>query len=214
MNPAPNQLPAAPPSPPASPAQRKALALQRIDASRTQLILCLLPPEPQKQSATAGATGSPDFLGFATTLMNRIERNGLVNGGWRMLRAWGRRWWTRQPWHAPVELVVTTVAHEAKPIIRRHPWATLAVGAAVGASLVAALPWAGSRIRQQARPWRNHLGSLVWGQLAQASVQMALAGAVTAWLSGLTRQSTSDPADGAAPADPLSQPPSPSPTDA
>ena len=176
--------------PTATPAQRKAQALQRLDASRTQIILRLLPDDPAPpRGAASTPSGTADFHGFTTTLLKRIERNGLVNGGWRMARAWGRRWWNRQPWHAPVELLASTLAHEAKPIIRRHPWATLAAGAALGAGLMAAMPWAGRTVRQRAKPWGTQVGGLLWTQLAQAPVQIALAGAVTMWLNELTRKS-------------------------
>ena len=174
----------------ATSAERKELALRRLDASRTQIIIQLLPHEPTRSGSEASAPGSaPDFQGFATSLLKRIERNGLVNGGWRMARAWGRRWWTRQPWHAPAELLASTLAHEAKPIIRRHPWATLAVGAALGAGLMAAMPSAGRAVRQRAKPWSHQMGGLLWTQLAQAPLQIALASAVTAWLTDLARKS-------------------------
>lgn len=187
-----------PTSPPATPshpeqaersaAQRKAMALQRIDASRTQLIICLLPKEPQQpataaeQAAEAADNGLHSVQRFSTSLMKRIERNGLVNGAWRTARTWSRRWWTRQPWHAPAELVITTLAHETRPIIRRHPWAALAAGAAVGALLMGARPLLSNTLRRSALPVRNHLGGLLWTQLAQAPVQLALAGALTAWI--------------------------------
>jgi hypothetical protein len=174
----------------ASPAERKALALQRLDASRTQIILRLLPDEPARSSPkSTGPNAGPDFQGFTHTLLKRIERNGLANGAWRMARAWGRRWWTRQPWHTTAELLASTVAHEAKPIIRRHPMAALAAGAAVGAGLMALSPWAGRALRQKARPWSHQFGGMLWRQLAQAPVQIALATAVTAWLTELSRAS-------------------------
>lgn len=180
------------PTPPmanASPADRKALALQRIEASRSQLIVHIYPAPVQRQRTGANTTGSPPIWDGMAGLMARAQRNGFVNAAWRTARALGRRWWTRQPWHASVDLVASTLAHEAKPIMHRHPWATLAVGGAAGALLVVALPWATRSIKSQAGPWRNNLGGMLWHQLGQAPVQLAMTAAITAWIAEFNQRS-------------------------
>src|SRR5690606_37361213 len=110
-----------------------------------------------------------------------VERNGLIQGGGRALWKLARRWWTRQPWHSSVELVSGTVAHEVRPLIRRHPWAALAMAAGLGATVVLARPLIWRPLHKQLHPWRNNLGGMVWSQLSQVPVQMALAGALAAW---------------------------------
>ena len=170
--------------------QRMARAVARIEASRGALIRCMAPDEPAPRrdpSRSSSASGDPaDGASLVESLVARIERNGLLQGSWRTLRALSRRWWKRQPWHRSVELVGQTLVHQAQPIIRRHPLASLALAAALGAGVAAALsaarPWAWQRVQHQAGPWKDRLGSLLWSQLTATPVQMALAGALAAWL--------------------------------
>jgi hypothetical protein len=190
-----------------SPSQRKALALQRLEASRSQLILQIYPqptPKSKTTSETPGSGPSEAVWKGVDGLMSRIQRNGLATAVWRTARALSRRWWNRQPWHSSVELITSTLAHEAQPIVRRHPWASLAAAAVAGAAVATALPWATRSIQTRVRPWRDNFGSMVWQQLAQAPVQMAITGALTAWLTEISQRSQS--------ATPASQQPSPPPT--
>lgn len=174
--------------------ERKALALQRLDASRTALIQRLYPADDE---ATPGprddgsASGLPQML---TLLTSRMQRDGWLKGGWRALRAVSRRWWKRQPWHTSVDLVAGTLAREAKPLVRRHPWAFMAGAAALGAALVWARPWVSRTVRQQTQGMHRQLGGMLWHQLAQAPVQLALAGALSTWLTNLVRQAPATPA--------------------
>jgi hypothetical protein len=167
--------------------QRRRQALARIEASRSALIVCLAPNAPARHSGTTSVADDRNAIPFfAEALLARIERNGLLQGSWRTVRTLVRRWWTRQSWHSSIDLVGKTLAHQASPLMRRHPLATLAVGAALGAGLVAAAsaarPWAWQHIQRHASPWRDRMGSLLWTQLTSAPVQMALAGALAAWL--------------------------------
>lgn len=177
--------------------ERKAIALARLDASRTQIIQRLF-PAPEAEERRAGSP-SPDLL---TTLMTRISRNGLGQGVWRTARAVARRWWKRQPWHTPVELIGTTLAREARPLVRRHPWACLAAAAALGSALAVARPWIASGLRRQTLPWGDRFGQMIWQQLTQAPVQLALAGAITAWLTDLSRRPAPTPGPRAPSANP------------
>ncbi|QBM29843.1 hypothetical protein [Hydrogenophaga pseudoflava] len=177
--------PSSPDRPPTA-AQRKALALARLDASRTLLIQRLY-PAPSERGAHA-ASGDAGVVGLVASLMNslmaRAQRDGLPRAAWRIARALARRWWIRQPWHASVELVAGTLADEVKPVVRRHPWASLAAAAAVGGALVMARPWVVHSLRRQTRDLPHRVGRMLWQQLAQAPVQLALIGALTAWLKG------------------------------
>jgi hypothetical protein len=174
--------------------ERMAQAVARIEASRGALIRCLSPdePTPRRDPAQTSDRSGNTAVGasWVESLMARIERNGLLQGSWRTLRALSRRWWKRQPWHGTVDLVGQTLVHQTQPIIRRHPLASLAVAAALGAGVTAALsaarPWAWQRVQHQAGPWRDRLSSLLWTQLTATPVQMALAGALAAWLADRT----------------------------
>ena len=186
--------------------QRMRQAVARIEMSRAALIVCLAPEPPRRRGGATGVAGSDAKPSFAETLAARIERNGLLQGSWRTVRTLARRWWTRQPWHSSVDLVGQTLAHQARPLMRRHPLATLAVGAALGAALVAVAsavrPWAWHQIRGRASPWGDRVGSLLWAQLTSAPVQMALAGGLAAWLADQGNRNTrpsNDRSTGAAP---------------
>ena len=190
-----------PPTRVATPAERKALALRRLDASRTLLIQRLY-PQPDALRPGSDASAASGAARWVASLMGRIERDGLARGAWRTARALARRWWTRQPWHHPVGLVAGTLADEARPLVRRHPWACLAAAAALGDALVLARPWVARTVRQQTRDWHRHLGPVLWQQMAQVPVQLALAGALSAWIKDLGRRRAAAPP-------PAPQPPPP-----
>lgn len=170
--------------------QRKAAALARIEASRTRLILALSPEEPSDRgSAPVQGAAAPGTSAFpAASFAARMRRHGVGLGLFGAAQTLARRWWRRQPWHAPAELVASAVAQQVNPIVRRHPWAALAAGAAVGAALVSLTPWVFGAARNRWAPWRAHLGGMLWSQLGQASVQMALAGVLATWISDLGQQ--------------------------
>jgi hypothetical protein len=193
-----------------TPEQRMRAAVARIEASRYALIMCLAPDPPRRRASTTGVDDSSDSSSekrsFVDTLKARIERNGLLQGGWQTVRTLARRWWTRQSWHRSVDLVVETLVHEARPLMRRHPLATLATGAALGVGLVVVVstvrPWVWHRIRGNGSSLGGRVGSLLWSQFSSAPVQMALAGALAAWVAdqGIRRNTNSGaPSGGAAP---------------
>ncbi len=170
-----------------SPAERKALALQRMDNSRTLLIQTVW-PEPATADLPRSTGPSSTHARPLSLLLRQIGRKGLSDQTLGVARALAQRWWKRQPWRTSVGLVADTVAREARPVIRRHPWACLAAAAAVGGALVLVRPWLGAALRQQTQNLRHHAGQIVWAQLAQPSVQLALAGALSAWITTLARQ--------------------------
>lgn len=120
--------------------QRMALALARIAASRSALIVSLSPNLSEPRDADNGQAGEQGTEpSFAEMLSARIHRKGLLQGSWLTARTLARRWWNRQPWHSSVELVGQTLAHQARPLMRRNPLATLGVGTALGVMLVMAI---------------------------------------------------------------------------
>lgn len=191
-----------------TPEQRRRAALARIEASRCALIVRLAPDPPRRRASTSGMDDSSDSSSekrsFVDTLKARIERNGLLQGGWQTVRTLARRWWTRQSWHRSVDLVVETLVHEARPLMQRHPLATLATGAALGVGLVVVVstvrPWALHQIRGNGSSWGGRVGNLLWSQFSSAPVQMALAGALAAWVAdqGIRRNPNSGAPSGEA----------------
>jgi hypothetical protein len=91
-----------------------------------------------------------------------------------------------------------TLVHQTQPVIQRHSLASLAVAAALGADLTVALsaarPWASHQIQRQAGPWKDRIAALLWSQLTAKPVQMALAGALTAWLADCASKHGRSPA--------------------
>ena len=175
-----------------SPEQRKALALQRLESSRHALIISLspkFPPASVQKERQPSETGESTLL---SNLVSRVQRHGLVAGGGRAVQALARRWWKRQPWNASVELVGGTLVHEVRPLIRRHPWSALAVGAALGATAVLVRPLILRPLTQQLQPWRNNLVGMVWSQVSQVPVQMAIAGALAAWINEASKKSSAE----------------------
>lgn len=169
-----------PPPRPPGPAERKALALQRLEASRTRLIQRLYPaPAAHPPEGGGSSQGMEPWL---AALLARVGREGGARSLWRLARALARRWWVRQPWHGPVALAAQALTREARPLVQRHPWACLGAAVALGAALMAARPWIGHTVQRRAPGWRAHLGRSLWQQLNQAPVQMALVSALSAWL--------------------------------
>lgn len=179
------------PRPPSdTPAGRLAAARRRLETSRGRLIRTLYPdpgPDHAGRDAAPSDTGAHDWaqaLGSATP--------------WAALRRLALRWWQRQPWHQPVELVARTAARQVRPLVHRHPWAALAAGALAGAALAAAGPWLLRGSRRHTAPLRQHLAGSLWSTLGSTSVQVALASALVAWME---RQSHPDTATTAPPTD-------------
>ena len=190
--------------------QRRALALQRIEASRTQLILTLAPTGPRRSRPPQPpkAAGSGQTPPFSTAWARRITQDGVGQGTWQALSGAAIDWLGKQPWYASVELVGSTLAHQARPVVRRHPWVCLGAAAAAGAALVALRPWGWTPVQHRIAPWRSQVGQMVWGQLTQPPVQMALAGALAAWLSS---SQASAPPSATPPSAPGTPPPPPTP---
>ena len=177
---------------------RLAAARQRIEASRARLIHTFY-PEPTHAPRASHAPASAQAPGGEW-----ISALG-ADAPWDALRHLALRWWQRQTWHGPVELVAGTVLRQARPLVQRHPWAALAAGAAAGALLVGAGPWLLRGTRRHTAPLRQHLVGSLWATLGSASVQVALASALVAWLERHNRSGT-------AASTPPSPTPAPSPT--
>lgn len=184
---------------PATPAERLAAARQRVEASRSRLIHTFYPdPGEAPRASAAGAQDSPPLGAWARALG--------ADQPWPALRRLALRWWQRQPWHASVELVAGTLAQQARPLVRRHPWAALAASAVAGAVLVSAGPWVLRGSRRHTEPLRRQLVGSLWATLGSASVQVALAGALAAWME---RHSRPEAATTQPPPGPDAQPPQP-----
>ncbi|MGM9428106.1 hypothetical protein [Hydrogenophaga sp. MI9] len=162
---------------------RLAAARQRIETSRARLIHTFYPAHAQAPRASnASASTAPPASDWTSALG--------ADAPWDALRRLALRWWQRQTWHGPVELVAGTVLRQARPLVRRHPWAALAAGAVTGALLVGAGPWLLRGTRRHTAPLRQQLVGSLWATLGSASVQVALASALVAWMERHNRPDT------------------------
>ena len=162
----------------------RALALARLSRSRQQLRDALVEPAPRpsSQRAASGLGGAP--LRW-----------------WRQLRRWAghspiglaaasavRGWWRNHPWRPAAEVGTQELRSTLLPLVRQHPWTSVAVAAGLGAALVIG--------RQPVLRWASAHGRPLPGQLAQWAWQQASSPATQAWLAGwlLSRHTPAPPA--------------------
>ena len=129
-----------------------------------------------------------------------IHGHGVMTQGrvvWRYLRRTTQRhpalrlaveavqgWWMAHPVRQLTQTVAVPINDAAVPVVRRHPWTSVAVAASAGAALAVARPWRWNIVAQQARQLRRQVVSwglaLAGGPMGQAVIASLLAGVVTA----------------------------------
>jgi hypothetical protein len=148
-------------------------ALARLHDTRQALRQELMPaPE------AAGADGSAD-PGSGLSLQRL----------WRRLRRWSRDWaplsvlvaaleqtWRVHPLRPAGEAISEAYQSQVAPVLRKHPWAAVAVAAGLGALLMLGRRWHGPLLASTLRPLPQRLGRWLLLQLTSAPVQTALAG--------------------------------------
>lgn len=167
-----------------------AVALIRLEASRSRLRSVMMPP-PDNAASSGGA-------GFAMprrwrAMWRAFMRSGpLAAAAGNAVGAVGT-WWRSQPWHSTTEWAGRAVLAEVQPLVRRHPWLAVAVGASLGAAMVSVRPWRWRAVSRHVRPLGGHLMRWTIAQLSQVPVQMALA-ALLAQFVGDRARGHADPA--------------------
>lgn len=88
---------------------------------------------------------------------------------------WLRQWWRSQPWHSTASLAGEIGHARIAPLIRRHPYAAIGLGALAGALLVATRPWQSRALRVQAK--RSVRLAAAWAarQLTRPATQWLIA---------------------------------------
>lgn len=151
-------------------------ALARLAASRSDL-----------QREMTGPHGARDLLA-QQGMSPAGPWRGRLSAWWRWARWHARRqplmgpmveaaeqWWHHHPWRTPGELALLEVRTQLAPLVQRHPWASMALSAAVGASLMAGRPWRHRWVAQQMQP----LPGRVSGWLIQEIRRLPLQALVT-----------------------------------
>jgi hypothetical protein len=173
------------------PDDRRAASLQRLLASRERLRSALGPQRPRKGSNDTSATGG---------VLNRVR------AWWQMLSGDSgaavfstaakllEDWWARQPLRNSAEQLGQAVLGEVEPWVRRRPVAAVVLAMCAGAAVAAVRPWRWGLVQSQSQRASRTFKRWAVSQLLRAPVQMAIAGALTTWLS--QRQQPDDRAPG------------------
>ena len=154
-------------------------AVAALVASRLRLRQQLL---PKPQAGAAAGAGRSDSQPSAQDLWQQLRHMtqrwpaaqllaGAIQGWWQ---AWWPAWWNSQPLRAEADLLATGLQARLIPIVQRHPVATVAGAALVGALLVAGRPWRWPLVGDQLRPLPGRVGLWLAGQLASVPIQTAL----------------------------------------
>ena len=168
------------------------LALLRIEASRARLRSAMLPP-PDAAASDAGP-------GFALprrwrAMWRSFMRSGpLATVASTAAGAIGS-WWRSQPWRSTGEWAGRALLAEVQPIVRRNPLMAVAVGASLGAAVVAVRPWRWRALNRHVRPVGGHLMRWTLAQLSQVPVQMALAALLAQWVGDRGRSQSGKPSE-------------------
>lgn len=152
----------------------RAEAVARIAASRGQLRTQLLKHAPRRR-----APGAPEGPGFdparrlrALWRSTRQSLRGSPVAGVAMTAL--QDWWQRHPWRDSVELVLGEINAAVRPLVRRHPVATMTIAATVGVALVAGKPWRWPAVNRRLQPLPARMGRWLFAQLGQAPAQALL----------------------------------------
>ena len=187
-------------APSLSPADQLAAALQRLQTSRAVLRQALIPPPEPANGRDSASAGAP--LRQAWRQARRLLR------GWPVADLASQalqRWWHSQPWQPAGQALLGGIAPQVAPLVRRHPLASVALAAAVGAGLVGLRPWRWRAVRAHCQPVPGHVGRWLLAQLTSAPMQAALASLVVMAMNR-PDTATDDPAAPTAAAPPAAPP--------
>ncbi len=121
-------------------------ALQRLQASRASIDAELkklqgyTDDDAAPTSGASSASSPPSWSAAAAPWFGTVSRAL-------------RLWWRRHPARPVVDIASDAGALALKPLVRRHPVASLSLAMAAGAAMVC---W---------RPWRSRLSAAVWAGL-------------------------------------------------
>ena len=175
------------------------LALMRIEASRARLRSAMLPPI--ESSASDAGPGFSLPMRWRAMWRSFTRSGPLATVASTAADALGS-WWRSQPWHSTGEWAGRALLAEVQPLVRRHPLMAVAVGASLGAAVVAARPWRWRALHRHVRPVGGQLMRWTIAQLSQVPVQMALAALLAQFVGDRARGQTGTPAPTTAPVDP------------
>ncbi|MCA0239321.1 MAG: hypothetical protein LCI02_00560 [Proteobacteria bacterium] len=160
-------------------------ALARLQASRNQLQQAWLP----RAAAASGARGPRRLAATWRHWRRQLAGNAIVGFVFEA----AADWWRANPWRAAGEAVAEEVHQSLTPVVRRHPFASVALVAAAAAAVAVAKPWRWPLVAQQLRPLPGRAGRWLLRQLSRAPLQSLIIGAVLASGSGAAAASSPAP---------------------
>ena len=142
-------------------------ALHRLQASRASIEAELRKIDGRDDDAPSARASSSPLSGATPALFSGV------------LRA-SRLWWRRHPARPVLNIASDAGALALKPLVRRHPLASVSIAMVAGAAMVV---W---------KPWRSRVSAAVWAglgaQLTSGLVRSVLnPGTLAALLGGLSR---------------------------
>ncbi|NRF68144.1 hypothetical protein HLB44_14215 [Aquincola sp. S2] len=188
-----------------APAERVSSALVRLAASRARLATALLPPHDDSPGLLDHDAWLPRRLRALWRSLRRKLRMAPLAG---MALGGVESWWHDLPWREPTVAVAEELRAAALPLVRRHPIATVAIAAGMGAALVALAPWRWAFLRRRARALPRWAGRSLMAQLSRPSTQAMIAGFLMTMVS---RVNDRERAPAAAPVTPPAPVPAPAP---
>jgi hypothetical protein len=160
------------------------LALQRLADTRAQLKREMQGPGPLGRMEKAGVRLAGRWRAQWLTRLAGLWRYGRQRARHTptLVLALGavEHWWHQHPWRAPCEMALSELETQLKPLVRRHPLATLVLSAAVGASLVAGRPWRWPWVSQQLQPLPRRAVGWVVAELRRLPLQALVTSALLA----------------------------------
>lgn len=156
-------------APPAdrAPSDRLQAAVAQLEASRSALRQHLIPaPDPDLDPEA-----SPRLAFPLLRVWRRLRRLTRQSPAVALLTEAAQGWWLHHPWRPTGQLLLGQV----RPLVRRHPAATAATAALVGAALVGLRPWRWPSVDRRLRPLPGQLSHWLLAQLRSGPMQLALA---------------------------------------
>jgi hypothetical protein len=152
-----------------APSDRLQAALQQLEASRSDLRRALIPPADTDPLNDPGT--SPRLTDPLRRWWRRLRRSTRQSPVATLLSEAAQGWWQRHPWR-PTGLLLL---RQVQPLVRRHPVASTAAAAALGAALMGLRPWRWQAVDTQLRPLPGRVGHWLLAQLSSGPMQLALA---------------------------------------
>lgn len=154
------------------PGDARQAALQRLVASRQHLRAAWLPAPRRRPSPGERGPFTRRVALWWRQMRRDLGDNPVVALASQALGDW----WQKSPWRAAGEALADEIHPHVVPLVRRHPVASVALAAGVGAAVAAARPWRWPLVARQMRVLPLLGRRWAFRLLREVPVQQLLAG--------------------------------------